>query len=126
MVTNLIIMLNNNIDILYDDSKEFPASLLIADSSIDKIGKGTTWGLYDMFISMFSAYMSLVFFPTFATNVVIVIKEMSMNQAAWTVDEDYNQGTFLGIDMNFLELFNVPSRDSYYENWMKAWAHEYL
>jgi hypothetical protein len=33
--------------------------------------------------------MLITFFPTFAVNGVIIVKELTMNQHAWSEDEEY-------------------------------------
>ena len=52
------------------------ASFYFADFSL--LGGHTTWGLFDVYLIMFDAYILVTFLPTFFVNSVIVAKEIFM------------------------------------------------
>ena len=92
-----MVLLNGNVEVVTENEKW---SILIADSSL--LGKDTSWGMYDIFVALFSAYFSLTFFPTFVTNWVIMVKEFFMKQDAFSVFEDYKDGEMFGANMDLL------------------------
>ena len=45
--------------------------------------------IYDLFITLFTGYNLGLFVPTAFINYSIILKELTMNQIAWTKDKDY-------------------------------------
>ena len=78
-----------------------------------------------MFIMMISSYMCIVFSPTYISSLVIMIKEITMNQSAWTKEQD-TEDVFIEIDNSFFKLFGVPESDEYYSKYIKNFSHEFL
>lgn len=72
VLTKFFVDINGKVQFLYDVEK----GVTIADA--DGLGTDVAWGVYDMFTAMFAAYMSIVFLPTFLTNLVIIMKESFM------------------------------------------------
>ena len=72
VLTKTLVDINGKIDFVLDIEK----GIMIAGA--DGLKPGVAWGIYDIFATMFGAYMSIVFLPTFLTNLVIIIKEMFM------------------------------------------------
>jgi len=120
VLTKFFVDINGKVQFLYDVEK----GVTIADA--DGLGTDVAWGVYDMFTAMFAAYMSIVFLPTFLTNLVIIMKESFMKQDAWDAEDDYQSGMFLDIDLDFLKDVGIPADDEYYTNYIKEVAHEYL
>ena len=94
---NLMVLLDTKAEVIIDMEK---GSLLIADSDI--LGKDTAWGVFEIFNAMMTSYMLITFFPTFAANVVIVIKEAFMKQDAFDSQDDYQPGQMLGLNLDMM------------------------
>lgn len=80
----------------------------------------------DLFVAMFESYMLMTFFPTFATTLMITIKEATMNQLAFRREDDYASGEMFGMSMDFLYLFSVSEDPDYYFETMKGYSREFL
>lgn len=48
--------------------------------------------VYDILLALILGYSSIFLLPTFMENAMIVMKELTMNQLAWTRDDDYKAG----------------------------------
>lgn len=75
------------------------------------------------------AYMSMNFFVTFWINLGIVIKELTMDQLAWSKGEDFEEGVVegLGWNIDLLYWFGISEDyDSYLETFKTQFAQVYL
>ena len=59
--------------------------------------------IYDLFITLFTGYNLGLLAPTAFINFAIIVKELTLNQAAWTKDKDYKEGSLFNyVNINFL------------------------
>lgn len=57
----------------------------------------------DVFISLVTGYVLLDLAPTFYVNLLIALKELTLNQFAWNKKHEFKEGKLFGIfDTNFL------------------------
>lgn len=80
---NTMILINANSDVEQDWSK---TSISVVDSDL---GSDTTWAVYDLLLVMVNAYMDVYLLPTLIINVVIILKEMTLKQWAFTREDDF-------------------------------------
>lgn len=78
--------------------------------------------VFDALFVTFLSYLGLEFFPTFLVNMLILMKELTMNQLAWTRDDDYREGYVLGHDTDILKFFRITEDLDYYEGLLKNWT----
>ena len=79
--------------------------------------KDKDYNAFDILVALVISYMAITFFPTFATNFVIILKESTMNQFAWSKDQEFQDGTFLGVfNDDLLDLIGVPEDQAYYNS----------
>ena len=70
--------------------------VIMAGTAVDLIyvkGKAEDdTNVYDIFFALIVGYSTLFLIPTFLENAMIVMKELTMNQLAWTRTDDYKAG----------------------------------
>jgi hypothetical protein len=121
MAVALFDLVNEGETIKYDSEihKIFIASTSLASDE-------TTWAVYDVLLAIFLAYFLIALAPTFANNLVIILKESTMKQSAWSLEEDYQEGEIMGISTDLLFWFGVSEDPDYYKECIKEWMHEYI
>lgn len=72
--------------------------------------------------------MLFFFAPTYVVNVAIFLKEMTMNQYAWSAEEDYPEGYLLNglVNLDVLYWLGISEDKSYYLEEIKEWSREFL
>ena len=98
--------------------------IFIASNSLLK--DETTWAIYDVITALFLAYFMLTLAPTFLNCLVITMKEATMKQTAWSLEEDYTEGEVMGVSTDLLYYIGVSEDPEYYKDWIKEWMHEYV
>mmetsp|Transcript_1858 Transcript_1858/g.2523 ORF Transcript_1858/g.2523 Transcript_1858/m.2523 type:complete len:84 (-) Transcript_1858:3-254(-) len=83
--------------------------------------------MFDVLLVMILGYCLITFAPTFLISLVIVAKELTMRQTAWSADDDYSEGSLFGvIDMDFLTVFGISDDPDNYSTYAKNFLKEYL
>ena len=118
---SLISQLNRKAEITLDLDQY---SLIVSDFSL--LGRGTSWGVYDLFFAMLGAYSLLSFWPTFLCNVVILLKELFMSQTAFDLANDYQQGHIFGLDLDLMQFLGVSGSKKFYLDRIKEFTKEYF
>ena len=77
-----------------------------------------TWALYDLLMALILAYFIVIAFPTFINNGVIILKESTMNQYAWSLEEDYEEGVYFGYSADILDYLGVNEDPEYYKEYI--------
>lgn len=74
--------------------------------------------LFDVLSAVIHTYMSIFFFPTFFVNLMIFLKELTMNQTAWTLEEEYPEGYALNgmINIDILYWLGVEEDLDWYKD----------
>lgn len=121
MIVAIFDLLNEGDTIQYDSEIH---KIFIASNSL--LNDETTWALYDLLIALFLGYFIMVLAPTFLNCLVIVLKESTMKQSAWSLEEDYQEGEVMGVSTDILYYIGVSEDPEYYKEWVKEWMHEYV
>lgn len=71
--------------------------IVLATTTVDLIfikgEKEDDANVYDILYAFILSYLTMFLLPTFGSNLMIVFKEITMNQLAWSKDEEYIDGT---------------------------------
>ena len=75
----------------------------------------------------FFGYIIIALFPSFASNLVIMLKELTMRQTASKRSEDFKDGyLFDDINLDWIGMIGIPEDEEYYTQWFKDFLHFYL
>ncbi len=62
----------------------------------------------DVFLGLITGYILLDLAPTAYVNLLIVLKELTLNQFAWNKKKEFKEGKLFGIfDTNILQWFGI-------------------
>jgi hypothetical protein len=64
--------------------------------------------------ALFLAYFMMTLAPTFLNCMVITVKEATMKQTAWSLEEDYVEGEVMGVSTDLLYYIGVSEDPEYY------------
>jgi len=96
--------------------------LVFVKGKLDK-----TDNIIDLLSALFIGYNLALHVPTFLVNVIIVMKELTLNQFAWRKDEDYQEGKIHnGVDLDVFAWFGFSEDPDTYHAWLRAWGKEFL
>lgn len=96
--------------------------LVFVKGKLDK-----TDNIFDLLSALFIGYNLALHVPTFLVNVIIVLKELTLNQFAWRKDEDYQEGKIdNGVDLDVFAWFGFSEDPKTYQTWLRAWGKEFL
>lgn len=121
MAVALFDLLKENETIKYDEDIH---KIFIAKNSL--MTDNDTFAVYDLAMAFVLGYFLVTLLPTFMNNLVITLKEATMKQSAWSLEEDYKEGEAMGISTDFLYWFGVSEDDEYYQEYIKEFMHEYI
>jgi hypothetical protein len=69
--------------------------------------------------AVFAGYFVAFFLPNAWVNGFIIMKELTLDQGAWTSEEDYAEGyTLGGINLDILYYLDVEEDHEYYIDWL--------
>lgn len=88
---------------------------------------GSEDNLIDLMSALFLGYNLALHTPTLLVSVIIVAKELTLNQLAWRRDQDYAEGKLYNtVDMDFFDWFGISEDPDLYLRWLKKWGKEFL
>lgn len=100
---------------------------------ITVILEGDTWthsDLWTIMFSMLSGYMLVNAGPGAIINGWIILKELTLNQFAWSEDADYKEGVVFGLDMDMvhwiLPAFGLSEDWKFYNKNLWKWGRQFL
>jgi len=74
---------------------------------------------FDVIRAVFAGFFVVFFIPNAWVNGFIILKELSLNQAAWSLEEDYPEGyTLGGTNLDILYYLGVEEDPEWYINWL--------
>ena len=78
----------------------------------------------DVIQTLILAYISIIYSPTFLINLIIFLKELTLNQLAWSADEDFADGTALfgTINIDILYWLGINEDYHWYIEYLKKWT----
>ena len=83
-----------------------------------------------MAFTMMNGYLLVNFLPLFIINAFIILKEMTMNQLAWSDEADFKEGQMFGISIDMvhwiLPLFGLNEDWHYYYKNLWKYGRKYL
>lgn len=83
--------------------------------------------IYDLLMALIFGYNLAMWAPTFITNFLILEKELTLNQLAWSKSEDYQEGKILNeYSIDIFEWVGIDEDLNVYINWLKKWAKQYF
>lgn len=118
---NTMQLINANTETEYDWSK---TAISVVDSDL---GNDTTWAVYDVLLVMVNGYLDLYLLPTLIISIVIILKECTLKQWAFTREDDFHDGQFLDLfDFSLLHIFGISQDDDYFDASIKTFMQEYV
>ena len=120
-VVNLLELINANTELEYDWEKN---TLAVVDSDL---GADTTWAVYELLMAMVTSYMDIYMSPIFVSCFVILAKEATLKQTAFSLEEDYKSGEFYDMfDIDTLSVLGLHTDEEYFTNGLKSFMQEYV
>lgn len=81
----------------------------------------------DLMFALFIGYNLIELFPTAFCNTFIILKELTMNQLAFSAEEDFTPGMLLDkYNIDIFTWFNIDGNPELYKQYVVDWTHEFL
>lgn len=83
--------------------------------------------VFDLLGALFLGYNLALLTPTLIVSVIILGKELTLNQFAWRKDQDFEAGKIYDtVDLDPFDWFGISEDPQQYLHWLKNWGKEFL